>query len=60
MAMAWEQVTIICVAVFRSSMAQNSRSEAEKMELLDAHNMFRSTVNPPANNMLRMISKWSR
>ena len=40
---------IVCVS------AQNSLSSADNQELLDAHNMFRGMVNPPATNMLRMV-----
>lgn len=46
-------ITIVFVS------AQNSLSAEDKQELLDAHNMFRGMVNPPATNMLRMVChKW--
>ena len=46
-------IAIMCVS------AQNSLSAEDKQELLDAHNMFRGMVSPPATNMLRMVShKW--
>ena len=36
--------------------AQMSLSEADKQELLDAHNRLRGMVNPLATNMERMVS----
>ncbi len=38
--------------------AQNGLTEADKQELLDAHNNLRSMVSPPARNMLRMVCGW--
>ena len=50
-------VVILCVSFGCACVsAQTSLSEADKQELLDAHNLFRSKVDPPATNMVRMVS----
>lgn len=35
--------------------AQSGLSELDMQELLDAHNLFRSIVDPPATDMQRMV-----
>ena len=51
-------LTLILIASTFSQLvsAQNGLSEADIQELVDAHNMFRSMVDPPASNMLRIVS----
>ena len=36
--------------------AQSSLSEADIQELVDAHNLFRSMVEPQASNIQRVVS----
>ena len=47
---------LLCLVTISSVCGQNSLSEADSQELLDAHNRFRSMVDPPATNMRRMVS----
>ena len=47
---------LLCLGTISSVCGQNSLSEADSQELLDAHNRFRSMVDPPATNMRRMVS----
>ena len=47
----------LLVSIFMQlSSAQNGLSEADIQELVDVPNIFRSTTDPPASNMLRIVS----
>jgi len=48
-----------CLLAISSVCGQNSLSEADRQELLDAHNRFRSMVDPPATNMRRMVCSFT-
>ena len=47
---------LFCLVAISSVCGQNSLSEADQQEILEAHNRFRSMVDPPASNMRRMVS----
>lgn len=53
-------VLITVFALNHPASSQTSLSAADKQELLDAHNLFRGMVDPPASNMQRLVSKESR
>ena len=50
---------LVCVLLYiwqcGSVLAQTGLSEEEKLEVLNAHNRVRSTVNPIATNMEKMV-----
>ncbi len=47
---------VVLGTVVLQAAAQTSLTEEDKQELLDVHNDLRGMVNPPARNMLRMVS----
>jgi len=47
---------LFCLVAISPVCGQNSLSEADQQEILEAHNRFRSMVDPPASNMRRMVS----
>ena len=53
----------VLIAVFALNhpvSGQTGLSAADKQELLDAHNLFRGMVDPPASNMQRLVSEESK
>jgi len=46
---------LLCLVALPSVCGQNSLSEADKQEVLEAHNRFRRMVDPPATNMRKMV-----
>ena len=51
------QVVLVCLSLLCSyASGQTSLSAADKQEVLNAHNHFRSIVNPIATNMEKMVS----
>ena len=49
-------VVIVCFSLMSHCViGQTSLSEADKQEILNAHNHFRSIVNPTASNMEEMV-----
>ncbi len=47
---------VVLGTVVLQAAAQTSLTEEDRQELLDVHNDLRGMVNPPARNMLRMVS----
>ncbi len=51
-------VLVLCVSVVMGDMTSSpleSLSEGDEEEILDWHNLQRSSVEPPATNMLRLV-----
>lgn len=55
MASLYFSLLVGAAVVLRVAIAQSSLSEADKQAILNAHNYFRSRVNPTATNMEKMV-----
>lgn len=52
----WGIFSMLLVAAVSSVRGQQSLSEEEVEEILNAHNYYRSLVDPIASNMLKLVS----
>ena len=55
MASLYFSLLVGAAVVLHVAIAQSSLSEADKQAILNAHNYFRSRVNPTATNMEKMV-----
>jgi len=51
----WAISVLLLMALICSVQGQQTLSEEEQEEILNAHNYYRSLVDPIATNMLKMV-----
>lgn len=51
----WGILSVLLIALICNVRGQQTLSEEEQEEILNAHNYYRSLVDPIATNMLKMV-----